>query len=416
VNNIRTDLRATGDRDLAERILGEPGVRSAVERYDKLAEESGARRNLLALALRLTPEMAPDIHDIVEACRVTLGLDTPFETYVYPQLQYNAAAVRPERGRLFVMLSAGLLEGFEPDELRFVIGHELGHHLFEHHRIPVGALLEAGVGGPGFPLRLFAWQRYAEISSDRAGLICAGGLEPAARGLFKLASGLRGSRVKIRIDQFLAQVRDLREESERLAKADEPVRSDWFQTHPFSPLRVRAAELFSRSDLMASSGMSRPDLEAEVDELVRLMEPSYLQERSETAEAMRRLLFAGAVLIAASAGEMEKKALKALEGLLGPGSIPWTLNLAAIRNDLSLRIARVNEIVPALRRAQVIRDLCVIARADGVITEGEKRILFEIADAVGVDRALVTSTAMETADAPSRWTPGFAVSSGSSPA
>lgn len=222
MNSLRTDLRATGESDLAQRILREPGVRNAIERYEKLMEESGARRHLLATALRLTPEMAPEVHQIVEACRVTLGLNTPLETYVYPELQYNAAAVRPERGRLFVMLSAGLLEGFESDELRFVIGHELGHHLFEHHKIPVGALLGTSVGEPGLPLRLFAWQRYAEISSDRAGLLCAGGLEPAARGLFKLASGLRGSRVKVRIDQFLAQVGDLREESERLAKADGP--------------------------------------------------------------------------------------------------------------------------------------------------------------------------------------------------
>jgi hypothetical protein len=391
-------------------------VQSALERYEKRVEVTGARRHLLATALRLTPEMAPDVHDIVEACRLTLGLDTPLETYVYPELQYNAAAVRPERGRLFVMFSAGLLEGFEPDELRFVIGHELGHHLFEHHKIPVGALLEASVGEPGFPLRLFAWQRYAEISSDRAGLLCAGGLEPAAHALFKLASGLRGSRVKIRIDQFLAQVGDLREESDRLAKADEPVRSDWFQTHPFSPLRVHAAELSARSDLMVANGLPRDELEAQVDELIRVMEPSYLQERSESAEAMRRLLFAGAVLIAASASEVEKKALKALEGLLGPGSVPWTLNPAAIREDLTRRIARVMEVVPALRRAQVIRDLCVIARADGVVTEAEERILFEIADAVGVDRALVAATAEEAPDThtPARPTGDFAVASGPS--
>jgi hypothetical protein len=414
MSTARTDLRASGDRDLAERILREPGVGSAIERYEKLADEVGARRQLLATALRLTPEMAPDVHQIVDACRVTLGLETPLETYVYPELQYNAAAVRPERGRLFVMFSAGLLEGFEPDELRFVVGHELGHHLFEHHKIPVGALLGAGVGEPGLPLRLFAWQRYAEISSDRAGLLCAGGLDPAARGLFKLASGLRGSRVKVRIDQFLAQVGDLREESERLAKADEPVRSDWFATHPFSPLRVRAAEICARSELIVPAGLARAELEAEVDDLVRVMDPSYLQERSEAGEAMRRLLFAGAVLIAGSAGSVSKEALKALEGLLGPGSVPWDVDLQAIRQDLPRRVERVKEVVAPLRRAQVIRDLCVIVRADHVVTDAETRILFEIADAVGVDRALVACTVKELPDAhaPARPAGGFAAAPG----
>jgi len=88
---MRTDLRADGERDLAERILKEPGVRQVIERFEKLAEESGARRHLLATSLHLTAEMAPDVHEIVEACRVALGLETPLETYVYPELQFNAA-------------------------------------------------------------------------------------------------------------------------------------------------------------------------------------------------------------------------------------------------------------------------------------------------------------------------------------
>ena len=393
MNAPRIDLQATGDLELAERILGEPGVHEIIERYEKKAEQLGARRQLLATALRLTPEMAPDVHEIVESCRIALGIEIPLEIYVYPELHFNAAAVRPERGQLFVLFSAGLLESFEADELRFVIGHELGHHLFGHHRIPVGPILSERKLDPGLALRLFAWQRYAEISCDRAGVLCAGGLEPAARGLFKLASGLKGARVNVRIDQFLAQMGELREESDRLASAEEPVRSDWFSTHPFSPLRVRAAELFSRSELLVATGMPRAELEAEVDELVRLMDPSYLHEPSEAAEAMRRLLFAGAVLIAGAAGEISKEALTALEALLGPGSVPWNVDPKKIREDLESRITSVKTIVPPLRRAQVLRDLCVIARADHQVTDAELRILLDIADAVGVDRSIVNCTA-----------------------
>jgi hypothetical protein len=389
MTKARVDLQASGDRELAERILNEPGVREIIERYEKKAEQIGARRQLLATALRLTPEMAPDVHAIVESCRVALGIEIPLETYVYPEALFNAAAVRPERGQLFVLFSAGLLEAFESDELRFVIGHELGHHLFGHHRIPVGPILAERKLDAGLALRLFAWQRYAEISCDRAGLLCAGGLEPAARGLFKLASGLRGARVQVRIDQFLAQMGELREESDRLASAEEPVRSDWFTTHPFSPLRVRAAELCARSELIVEGGMPRAELEAEVDELVRLMDPSYLHEPSEAAEAMRRLLFAGAVMIAGAEGEISKEAIAALEGFLGPGSVPWNVDAEKIREDLDSRIETVKKIVPPLRRAQVLRDLCVIARADRQVTDAEMQILLEIADAIGVDRSIV---------------------------
>src|SRR3970282_748305 len=116
----RDDLRSRGDRDLAERLLREPDVRKAMERSDKEAQDASTRRPLLGTSTRLSPEMAPDVHQIMEACRSALGVDTPVETYVYPAPVFNAAAVRPERGLLFVLLSSSLLEAFQPDELKLV--------------------------------------------------------------------------------------------------------------------------------------------------------------------------------------------------------------------------------------------------------------------------------------------------------
>jgi hypothetical protein len=395
----RDDLQCRGDRDLAARLQREPDVRRAIERSERDAQDAGTRRQLLGTAMRLSPEMAPDVHEIMEACRGALGIDTPVETYVYPAPVFNAAAVRPERGLLFVLLSSSLLEAFEPDELRFVVGHELGHHLFGHHAIPVGVLLSGAQPiGPGLALQLFAWQRYAEISSDRAGLYCAGGFDGAARALFKLASGLRGGRIRILIDKFVAQASDLREEALRQGRADEPTRSDWFSTHPFSPLRLRAAELFAASDLLVSGGIDPEALESQVQELMTLMDPSYLSERSEAAEAMRRLLFSGAMLMATASPNPNKRTLEELEKLLGPGSVPSNLNRHTIEEDLPNRIARVKDVVPVLRRTQVVRDLCVMARADGRADAVELRLLLEIADAIGVGRDIVTCTAAAAND------------------
>jgi tellurite resistance protein len=285
------------------------------------------------------------------------------------------------------------LEAFEADELSFVVGHELGHFLFQHHRIPVGALLGGAERiGAGLALQLFAWQRYSEISCDRAGLWCAGSLEPATRALFKLASGLRGERVRVRLDAFQSQYRDLQEETAKTSAGDRPARPDWFATHPFSPLRLAAAELFVGSELMVKGGASRADLEAKVHELMKVMEPSYLQEKSDVAEAMRRLLFAGGVAIAAASGTIKEKPIEELERLLGRGSVPFELKPDLIQRDLPSRLKDVKKTVPPLRRAQVIRDLCVIARADGRVDDAEKKLLLEIAREVEVDTALVSCT------------------------
>ena len=389
----REDLLADGDRDLAERLLKEPDVKRAIARLEREGREAGARRQLLGTSIRLTPEMAPDVHETLDGCRRTLGLDSPIESFVYPGAAFNAAAIRPERGRLLVIVSSSLLEAFEPDELRFVGGHELGHHLFDHHRIPVAALLEGKKRvTPGLVLRLFAWQRYAEISSDRAGVICAGGLDQAARALFKLASGLRGGRVQVRIDQFLSQVADLQEEASLTAPQDDQSRADWFSTHPFSPLRLRAADLFAQSELVTKGGTPRADLEAQVQELRTLMQPSYLHEKSGVAEAMRRLLFAGGVAIASATGEIKEEEIVELERLLGPGSVPFEIKPEVIRKDLPSRIEDVKKQVPPLRRAQVLRDLCVIARADGRVEEAELQVIRDIAAAIEVDPTMVNGT------------------------
>ena len=387
----RQDLQAEGDRYLRERLLAEQEIGRAIARVRKKGVGESARRHLLATATRLTAEMAPELHSIIDSCRTTLGVDGPLELFVYPDARFNAAAVRPEQGRLLLMVSSALLEGFEPDERQFVAGHEVGHYLFNHHAIPTGALLAGDSHlDPQLILRLFAWQRYAEISADRAGLVCAGGLEPAARGLFKLASGLKTDRIHIRIEQFLAQVGDLRREVEAQGSADGAPRDDWFATHPFSPLRLKAVELCATSEVMNPGGISRDALEAQVQELMRLMDPHYLKERSDTAEAMRRLLLAGGVAVATATGGLTQEVLVELERLLGLGSVPPGLNPDAVLADLPSRIESVRECVPPLRRAQVIRDLCLIARADNHVAEAEVEVIRRIAIAVEVDPSVVS--------------------------
>ena len=388
----RVDLQAEGNRDLRERLLADHTITTAIERLTKKGLGEGARRHLLATATRLTAEMAPDVHSVIDGCRTTLGVDGPLEIYVYPEPRFNAAAVKPEKGRLLLMVSSALLEGFEPDELCFVAGHEVGHYLFDHHAIPTGALLGGAARlAPQLALRLFAWQRYAEISADRAGLVCAGALDPAARALFKLASGLTGDRVRVSIPEFLAQVGDLRTEAEALTVDVQARRGDWFATHPFSPLRLKAAELCAASELVTTGGTPRATLEAEVQELMTLMDPSYLTARTDTAETMRRLLFAGGVAIAtAGGGTVTPEAIAALERLLGPAALPPDLKPEVIVADLPSRVEQVRANVPPLRRAQVIRDLCVIARADGHVSGAELAIIRDIAAKVEVDDDLVT--------------------------
>ena len=207
-------VRSEGDTTLFAELQEHPIVRDVLKQLEKREGSLGTRRSLLATALRLTPAISPDIHAILTHCRATLQVDTEIELFVYASPSYNAACARPEGGRVFVLLASSLMEAFDREELLFVIGHELGHHVYDHHRIPVGMLTHPKAKVPAsLILRLHAWQRYAEISADRAGLLCTGELSGAARALFKLSSGLSSAPNEARIQAFLDQATDLYQEA-----------------------------------------------------------------------------------------------------------------------------------------------------------------------------------------------------------
>lgn len=379
---MKPGLRAKGDEELLKRLLGDPTIKSAVKTAQE-ATDTGVRRELLASSVRITPRILPRLDAIVRDAKALLSIDSELELYIYADASFNAACVRPEGGRAFLMFSSALIEAFDDHELAFVVGHELGHHMFAHHEVPVQQLSRDSQLQGATVLELYAWSRYAEISADRAGLACVGELDGAARAFFKLSSGLKTGVGAIHADDLIAQLTDMPEESKA---------RDWFSTHPFSPLRLRAAKSFMSSELAKSGGASLTDLELETEELMALMQPRYLEEKSEAAEAMRRLLRAGGVRVAAVSGGISAEEIAQLEKFFGAGSFSGKINAEALVRDLDRRIGDVKDAVPLLRRVQVLRDLCLIAKADGTADEAERAVLEDIARSLEIDPTIVGRT------------------------
>ena len=388
------DIRCSNDLSMFNQLKEHPDIRRVNDQLEKMAEDQGAlkiRRRLLATSVRLSERMAPTVRRLTDHCIRKLELDIPVELYVFASPQYNAACFKPEDGRLFVMFSSSLLENFTDDELGFVIGHELGHHVYRHHDIPIGYVLR-GRSKPNarLALELFAWSRYAEISADRAGAHCTESLASVASALFKLASGLSGRTIEFSLDDFLQQVDEMQLVNGEPGQG--APKEDWFSTHPFSPLRVKALQHYYRSEFAVDGGSSREDLEVAVQSLMSLMEPSYLEGRTAVAESMRRALFAGALAVANADGEISDAEVAVFEQFFGSGSFSDRIDIDKTVAELDARLEQVREQATSSQRTQLLRDLCLIAAAEEHHGEAERRVLDAVADQLELPRRLVCQT------------------------
>lgn len=383
-------IRCRSDLDSFSTLLEHQDVKRANEQLARMEEATpiGIRRRLLATSVRLSQRMAPDVHEMADDCAQKLGIEIPHELYVYSSPQFNAACFKPEDERVCIMFSSGLLEAFDQNELKFVVGHELGHLVYQHHDIPIGFLLKGGgKPDPRLALQLFSWSRYAEISADRAGAFCADDINGVSRALFKLASGLSGRTIRFELDDFLEQVELM--QTDALEPGQGAPSEDWFSTHPFSPLRVKALQFYDESELAKDGGVSLEVLESQVQELMGLMEPNYIEGRTVAAENMRRLLFAGGVLVANADTDIADEERELFEKFFGDGALSDRLNIDALDAELDNRARRVKETATDAQAVQVLRDICLIAKAQGHTTAAEREILDRIATELGLRKALV---------------------------
>jgi len=272
----KQQLRAKQDRklfDLLSKTREVEHINQQIARQEA-SGSLGTRRRLLTTSVKLNQRMAPSLYTIANECIEKLGVEIPIELYAYNSPQFNAACVKPEDGKLFIMFSSSLLDAFDEQELKFVMGHELGHFIFNHHDIPIGYLLQGQQSiSPDLALQLTSWSRYAEFSSDRAGAYCVNDFDAVARSLFKLSSGGTSGIVKFKLQDFLTQVDEMQLEDDNINRSSQ---QDWFMTHPFSPLRVKALQLFHRSHLMNNNQpLSETELELGIEDLMQLIKQTH---------------------------------------------------------------------------------------------------------------------------------------------
>jgi len=273
---------------------GDVKVRSALDRIRPvtLAVEASVRlwqsmekTRMLGTAVKVTGKQFPRLGKLAERCADTLRIPVP-TLYVSPNIGSLNAHTFGTADDPYVVLNAALIDHLSEPELLDVIGHECGHIQNNHvvymttlHFLRHAANMFLRWSVKPAVLALNGWARRAEITCDRAGLICTRDLNVSINCLVKLALGSRKLYSDVNVDEYLAQ---LDEASHGVGRLDELTRS-----HPYLPKRVAALRLFAETTYFRSlsgtgrdaaagpealpAGTSKDECDAKVAELIAVL-------------------------------------------------------------------------------------------------------------------------------------------------
>ena len=186
-------------RDVLVALRKLSGFDTLLRKLFGLFNERAFRLTYLAGAVRVSERQFPHIHEMVRDGAYILDLPEVPECYVLQTPLVNAMALG--RDKPFIVINSGMVELFDAEELRAVVGHEIGHILSGHavYRTMLLFLIQLAARIAWMPIGyiglraiiwgLEEWFRKSELSCDRAGLLAGQDLDASRRVLMKLAGG-----------------------------------------------------------------------------------------------------------------------------------------------------------------------------------------------------------------------------------
>ena len=245
-----------------------------------------------ANAVAVGPDQFPQVHAMGVRCAETLGIGIP-QLFIMQEPRVNAFTFATGEVDQIVVLTSGLLETCDSTELLTVIGHECGHIHNRHvvyntlwevltNDLARGLLTQvlAKLGRSSLVISLIdmvftvavkgifmRWHRCAEITCDRAGLICAGDVEASKRLHGKLAMGHIGQMEGFNSEAYKHQLKTFSKSAMKIMEL--------FLSHPLGPVRAQAIEAFLdcetlhgwRPELRTAPARPRAEVDDEIAKL-----------------------------------------------------------------------------------------------------------------------------------------------------
>ncbi|MGW4699782.1 M48 family metallopeptidase [Streptomyces sp. NPDC004285] len=224
------------------------GFDTAFKALSALLPERSLRLLYLSDSVRVSDAQFTHLNDMLRDACYILDLEKVPPMYVVQDPKPNAMCIGLDEP--IIVVTTGLVELLDEEEMRAVVGHEVGHALSGHavYRTVLLFLTNLALKVAWIPLGTVAitaivtalreWFRKSELSADRAGLLVGQDVQASMRGLMKIAGG--NHLHEMNVDAFLAQA-DEYEKAGDLRDSVLKILNVLPRSHPFTT--VRAAEL-----------------------------------------------------------------------------------------------------------------------------------------------------------------------------
>ena len=240
-----------GDEEALENIKAIPGARRLFRWLIEHALEDYLQLQNKYYRSLVTEQNYPALNERIDHCCSVLDCPRP-ESYLGYSPYYNAMTYGVNR--TFLVINSAMAETYSDEELDFVIGHELGHIKAGHvlyktiawfivmnlpylqmivpFPLPMGLLMQPLL------LAMFEWNRRAEFTADRAGLLTVQDAGVAMDALARFSGRLNSKEGGHSIDSMLEQVDDIEQYDNPVARIMLFINS-MQTTHPYPVLRLR---------------------------------------------------------------------------------------------------------------------------------------------------------------------------------
>lgn len=259
------DFQHPDDVVATDALRSVPGLDTVVSKVMEYGFERLYYLDNVAGNVRVGPRQLPRLYRSLQwGCKI-LDVEEP-ELYVTLDPVPNAFTYGHTRP--FIVMTSGLVDMLDDEERFFVLAHELGHIKAAHvlytvlakniaaimtligqATLGIGALL-----GQGLVIALNDWFRKAELTADRAGLLCVQQIDPCMRAFMKMAGG--GNRLLAEMDfnAFVEQIRAYEDADRSNLNRAYKVLITLYRTHPFPILRAKELDAWHSTGYRTLAG------------------------------------------------------------------------------------------------------------------------------------------------------------------